>query len=43
MLRNLLGKSMEDGNNSDASVSSEDRKKKQTEEQRETEPILTLE
>ena len=34
---------MEDGNNSDASVSSEDRKKKQTEEQQETEPILTLE
>ena len=34
---------MEDGNNSDASVSSEDRKKKQTEEQQETEPVLTLE
>ena len=43
MLRNLLGKSMEDGNNSDASVLSEDRKKKQTEEQQETKPILTLE
>ena len=34
---------MEDGNNSDASVLSEDRKKKQTEEQQETKPILTLE
>ena len=43
MLRNLLGKSMEDGNNSDASVLSEDRKEKQTEEQQETKPILTLE
>jgi len=43
LLRNLLGTSMEDGNNSDASVLSEDRKKKQTEEQQETKPILTLE
>ena len=43
MLRNLLGTSMEDGNNSDASVLSEDRKEKQTEEQQETKPILTLE
>ena len=43
MLLNLLGKSMEDDNNSDASVSSEDQKKKQTEKQQETEPILTLE
>jgi molecular chaperone GrpE len=34
---------MEDDNNSDASVSSEDQKKKQTEKQQETEPILTLE
>ena len=34
---------MEDGNNSDASVLSEDRKEKQTEEQQETKPILTLE
>ena len=34
---------MKDGNNSDASVLSEDRKKKQTEEQQETKPILTLE
>ena len=33
---------MKDGNNSDASVSSEDQKKKQIEEQQETEPILTL-
>jgi len=43
LLRNLLGTSMEDGNNSDASVLSEDRKEKQTEEQQETKPILTLE
>jgi len=43
LLLNLLGKSMEDDNNSDASVSSEDQKKKQTEKQQETEPILTLE
>ncbi len=43
MLQNLLGKLMEDDNNSDASVSSEDQKKKQIEEQQETEPILTLE
>ena len=34
---------MEDTNNSDASVSSEDQKKKQIEEQQEIEPILTLE
>ena len=34
---------MKDGNNSDASVSSEDQKKKQIEEQQEIEPILTLE
>ncbi len=34
---------MEDTNNSDASVLSEDRKEKQTEEQQETKPILTLE
>ena len=34
---------MEDTNNSDASVSSDDQKKNQTEEQQETEPILTLE
>ena len=34
---------MEDANNSDASVSSEDQKKKQIEEQQEIEPILTLE
>ena len=43
MLQNLLGKSMEDANNSDASVSSDDQKKNQTEEQQETEPVLTLE
>ena len=43
MLLNLLGKSMEDDNNSDVSVSSEDQKEKQTEKQQETEPILTLE
>ena len=43
MLQNLLGKSMEDTNNSDASVSSDDQKKNQTEEQQETEPVLTLE
>ena len=34
---------MEDTNNSDASVSSDDQKKNQTEEQQETKPILTLE
>ena len=34
---------MEDANNSDASVSSDDQKKNQTEEQQETEPVLTLE
>ncbi len=34
---------MEDANNSDASVSSDDQKKNQTEEQQETKPILTLE
>ena len=43
MLQNLLGKSMEDANNSDTSVSSDDQKKNQTEEQQETEPVLTLE
>ena len=43
MLRNLLGTSMEDANNSDASVLSDDQKKNQTEEQQETEPVLTLE
>ena len=41
MLQNLLGKLMEDDNNSDASVSSEDQKKKQTEKQQESESILT--
>ena len=34
---------MEDANNSDTSVSSDDQKKNQTEEQQETEPVLTLE
>jgi len=34
---------MEDTNNSDASVLSDDQKKNQTEEQQETKPILTLE
>jgi len=43
LLRNLLGTSMEDANNSDASVLSDDQKKNQTEEQQETKPILTLE
>ena len=43
MLQNLLGKSMEDANNSDTSVSSDDQKKNQSEEQQETEPVLTLE
>jgi len=43
LLQNLLGKSMEDANNSDTSVSSDDQKKNQTEEQQETEPVLTLE